>query len=542
MRSLTGTWALTRLALRRDRIKLPVWFIAIVGTLAAALPALSSLYDTPEKQLVYATTTGASTITRAFGGPIDGPHFGEVVLMENYITLAVMISFMCTLSVVRHTRQNEETGRAEMIGSAVVGRHASLTAALIVTSGTALAIGVSIALVLIINDLPASGSWAMGMSITGIGLVFAAAAAITAQIADSARTANSLAAMAIGIGFLLRAAGDSLGSFSMQTLSVTSLWPSWLSPFGWGQQIRPFTDGNWWVITLFPTAFLALTSVAFILASHRDVGLGMITTRRGPATANAALLSPLGLAWRLQKGILIGWVITIIVIGILFGFMGKEFGKLLESNEQMGEIMSALGGKGDINDIFLGSAFSLAAIAITGYALQALLRMRTEEASGQLEPILATSVSREGWLFSHVTCVLGGVMALSLVMGLSTGVSYVIASGESWNELWRMLGGALAQTPAILALAGLVIAFFGLLPRLTAAIAWGAFTVCVLMGQVGALLKLPQMLLNASPFSHLMPVPAVAINWPPVIILSLTGLVLGTAGVYFFCKRDIITA
>ena len=38
---------------------------------------------------------------------------------------------MAILLVVRHTRAEEETGRAELVGAGVVGRHAPLAAALI---------------------------------------------------------------------------------------------------------------------------------------------------------------------------------------------------------------------------------------------------------------------------------------------------------------------------------------------------------------------------------------------------------------------------
>ena len=41
---------------------------------------------------------------------------------------------MSILLVVRHTRADEETGRAELVGAGVVGRHAPLAAALVVAA------------------------------------------------------------------------------------------------------------------------------------------------------------------------------------------------------------------------------------------------------------------------------------------------------------------------------------------------------------------------------------------------------------------------
>ena len=53
-------------------------------------------------------------------------------MVRDYVTLAVLAALMSTFAVVRHTRQNEELGRAELLGATVVGRYAGLTAAVIV--------------------------------------------------------------------------------------------------------------------------------------------------------------------------------------------------------------------------------------------------------------------------------------------------------------------------------------------------------------------------------------------------------------------------
>ena len=43
-------------------------------------------------------------------------------MSRGYVTLAILAAVMSALTVVRHTRQNEETGRAELLGAGVVGR------------------------------------------------------------------------------------------------------------------------------------------------------------------------------------------------------------------------------------------------------------------------------------------------------------------------------------------------------------------------------------------------------------------------------------
>src|SRR5204863_9168442 len=112
------------------------------------------------------------------------------------------------LVVVRHTRAEEEAGRQELVGATVVGRRAPLTAALLVAAGTNLALGLFTALGLIAAGLPADGSFAFGSAWAGVGLAFAAIAAVTAQLTSTARAATGFAAAILGAVYVLRAIGD----------------------------------------------------------------------------------------------------------------------------------------------------------------------------------------------------------------------------------------------------------------------------------------------------------------------------------------------
>ena len=52
-----------------------------------------------------------------------------------------LIAVAVILTVIRHTRAEEESGRTELLDSTAVGRYASLTAALILTFGASIATG-----------------------------------------------------------------------------------------------------------------------------------------------------------------------------------------------------------------------------------------------------------------------------------------------------------------------------------------------------------------------------------------------------------------
>lgn len=543
MSAFTGTGTILRLVLRRDRIRLPAWILGITAFMAINIPAIVNVYGkTFADQVAYATTTAASVVGRVFGGPLNGPELGAIILNETFLFTAILIAFMSTLTVVRHTRQNEETGREEMLASGIIGRHTTLGVALGVTTAANLLLGGVIALLLTQNDLPTTGSIATGAALACVGITFAGVGAITAQLSESARGASSLAAIGIGIAFLARGIGDGVGELVKGGLAVHSTWPTWLSPIGWAQQLHPYTEQNWAVFGLLGLFTLICFGIAFALNAHRDVGLSIIPSKPGPKSAGKLLSSPFGLAWRLQRGTLIGWTATLLILGVIVGFIVTEFGNLIQENQQVADIMLALGSDADINNVLIGSMMSLMALATAGYALQALQRMRAEEASGRLEPVLATAVGRTQWMLSHISCALIGILTLSLVLGLSSAITFFISSDLSFTRTFVAVPAALIHIPAILVIAGFIVAIFGGLPRASVALSWSFFAICMLMGQFGAILELPQWLLNISPFSHTPFVPATDVDMIPVVILSGLAIFLMTIGLLSFKRRDLVTS
>lgn len=543
MLGFTGTFRLVRLALRRDRIKLPAWVLALTAIFAAEIPAVTSFYgNSIQDRINYAANMAPSMAGRIFGGPINGPDIGAIVINETFLFTAIAIVFMSTLCVVRHTRQNEETGRSELIGSAIIGRNASLGAALIVTIGANILLAVLLALVLIAGDLPAAGSIGMAAALGAIGIVFAVIAAITAQVSESARGANSMAAIVLGVSFMIRAVGDSMGSLDETKMRVISSWISWLSPLGWVQQIHPFTEKNWDAFALLAGFFAVIVAVAFFLNNQRDLGRGMVSARKGPANAPRALLSIAGLARRLQRGIFYGWSVFIVIMGVCLGLISKEFENMLNNNSEVKDYLAGIGGTGSFQDVYFSAMIAIMGIVIAGYVVQALQRLRSEESSGQLEGLLATRVSKPGWMLSHITYAFVGTIALLLLLGLSTGLSYVMITDAGLSEVWRITWASLAQAPPILAIGGLTVATFGLFPRAVIAVSWSMFAGTLVISQFGVLLKLPQFIMNLSPFSHLTNMPAQPVEYLPLTILTGVALISTVAGLILFRQRNVTTA
>ena len=540
MTSLTGTGRLVRLALRRDRIVLPVWIASIAAMAWAVVSSYRDTLPTAADRLSTATFSAGNPLTRVFDGPASGTDLGAMALVEGWKMLAILTALMAAQAVVRHTRQDEETGRAELLGSAVVGRHARLVAALTVAFGASVAVGVASAVVIAApNDLAWSGAWAAGMATTGIGWVFAAIAAISAQVFSTARGANAVAGGALGVAFLLRAAGDVTGTVRDDGVFLESRWPSWLSPYGWGQQVRPYAEDNWWIGGLFVGLAIALVAVAFRLSDRRDVGLGMVPPRAGPACAAASLTTPFGLAWRLQRSVLAVWTVGLAGFGAAFGSIGNSVTDYIADNESMRETLEAILPGGDIVDLYYVFCMAVIGVASGGYVVQALLRMRSEEVSGRVEPLLATAVGRWHWLASHVAIVTVGTAVVLLTTGLAGGLSYGAASGSWADGVGDLVGAAAVQVPAALALGGFVVAAFGLLPRWAGPITWFSLAAALVMSQLGSLFELPQWLMDVSPFTHVPLVPAEPFTATPVVWLTAAALALGAVGFAAFRRRDL---
>lgn len=531
MTDFAGTSTLVRLALRRDRIMLPVWILVFVVSAAGSAQASIELYPDVASRVSAAETTNSSpALVSLYGRIWDPSSLGELSLFKLTCFGALLVGLLAAMIVVRHTRTEEESGRLELLSAGVLGRYAALTAALIVASGTVIVLGLVTALSLIGVGLPTAGSLAFGLVWITAGLAFAGVAAVTAQLTENARTANGFTAIVLGVSYVLRALGDSAADDGTR-------WISWLSPIGWSQQIRPFA-GDRWLVALLPLALMVLlVAGAFTLLRKRDVGAGLVRPRPGPATASPSLRSPLALAWRLHRGTLTAWAFAFLLLGLLVGNIASNVDGFVTS-ESAKEMVQKLGGVNGITDAFLSTEMGVLGLLASAFGIQAALRLRSEETALRAEPLLATGVTRAQWLASHVLMALLGTAALVLLGGLGSGISSGASLGNMGRQLPRMLAAAAVQLPAIWLVTALVVILFGLAPKLVTA-GWVLFGAFLLIGQFGPIFDLPQAVMDVSPYAHTPRLPGGDFSATPVIALSAIAAALVVAGFTTFRRRDI---
>ncbi|MDT9691129.1 ABC transporter permease [Streptomyces sp. P9(2023)] len=520
---LTGTGALARLALRRDRLMMPIWVVVTGGLVASGVGSLEGLYGTAAQRAELAASMTANSSMRSLYGPVFSDSVGGLVAWRFGTFAAVLAAVMSLIIVVRHTREEEETGRQELLSSAVVGRRAPLTAALlaalVANAGVALIVTAGLA------GQGLGGALALGLAVGGTGMLFATMAAIVAQLTESARLAKGLTAAVLGLAFVLRAAGDTGRSDGSSPLT-------WLSPIGWAENVRAFGGERWWVVLLIAGAVLVQAAVAYELAGRRDVGMSFLPTRPGPAEGRLATAG--ALAWRLQRGSVLGWSLGFLLGGLVFGGMVEGAADLVGDNEQAREIFERMGGQSGLTNAFLATMTGMFGMIAALYAVGSVLRPHGEETSGRAEPILANAVGRVRWAAGHLVIAFGGAALIMLLAGLGLYVSY-------GRDLAPILGACVAQLPAIWTLAGLAVLLWGAFPRAAVA-GWGVAGLCLALGWIGPALNLPRWALNLSPFGHLPKLPGGGVSWAPLWSLTAVAVTLTGVGLWRLRGRDLTTS
>lgn len=525
MIDVTGAGALSRLILRRDRLRFAIWVVTIACLVYAQAVSIEGLYPDPAELAKAARLVEDNAAFIAMAGPpLALDTLGGRVTFEISAFAMVLAALMNFLLVTRNVRGDEEVGRTELLRSTVVGRRAPVAAALMIALAVDLALCVLTVLALRATGLETAGSVALAGGIAGVGLFFAAVAGVTSQVTVSTRLASGLAGAVLGASFVLRGIGD-VGNGVL----------SWLSPLGWGQALRPFAGERWWPAGLLLAAAAALTAGAFALNSRRDVGAGIIQPSPGPARASDVLSRPIGLAARLHRGAFTGWAASLFLGGLAYGSVGGDVEDLIGESEAIADLLAQ--GGGSITDSFLATTSLVLALIAAGFAVQAVLRLRTEERAGRAEPLLATAVSRSTWTGSHLAVIAAGSFLVLAAAGLGTGISFALVAGDL-GDIGRLVGAAVVYTPALLVLVGLALGLFGLLPR-AGALVWAVLAGCFVVGFFGQLLSLPGWLQDLSPFQHVPRLPAASFSLAPLIALGAVAVALIGLGDLGFRRRDV---
>lgn len=529
---MNGLATLARLALRRNRWHLAAW---VVG-LAVVVPATAAAYET----IVGSLAGGGAldlmaanpTMRAMLGPPTDLTTPGGFTVWRVGTFVALVAGAMAVLDVVRVTRADEEEGRTELLRSGQVGRHAPLTAGVLVALLACAALGVLVAVGMVLVGEPAVGSVAFGLGVGLVAAVFVGVGAVAAQLTPTSRAARGLGLAALLTAYLVRGLADAAPAGS------TTRALAWASPLEWMALGRPYADERWWVLLLPAGATVLLVGAASALESRRDHGAGLWAVRPGPARARRSLLSSAGLAWRLQRGVVAGWAVGLGAFGLGMGSLSGSFDQMLEDLPQLAVVLRRLGqGADQLVDAFFMALLGIVAVLVGVVAVQLWQRLVTEERRGHAELLLATALPRGRLALTHLLLAAVASTLLFVVFAAALAAPEAISRGTPGPVL-TAVGAALVLAPGGLLVLGVAVLLHGCAPRL-GWLVWLVVGWSLFMVWIGSVLGLPDSLVRLTPWHALPALPVDQMAWVPVLVTTGVAVVLGVLGVWGYRRRDL---
>ena len=341
-------------------------------------------------------------------------------------------------TVTRASRGQEDSGRAELLASGVLGRQSLLLTSCAMAFIGMLALGVVCSVVTILCGGDPRSSVLLAATFTATGWMFASVAAVTAQLGSDARTSN------FPCGGHPRGAVPAarLRVFDRGTVVDCVDQPARVGV----TESRPASGNHWWPLLLALGLSLGLLGAAFALQSRRDFGQGAIAPKPGPARGGDR--STWRLALRLNRGPLITWAVAFAMLGVVFGFFTTSITDILGSDSTVQRVLASGAVSGaDLVSAFLVTILSLIGILAAVPGVQVMLKVRTEELEDHVGPIMATAVPRSRYYASNVLPALVAPTCYLLLAG--TLVALLASRADIGIRFGGALGQAVATVPAV---------------------------------------------------------------------------------------------
>lgn len=521
-----NNWLLFRLMLRRDRLRTIVWLVAVLALVVGFGNVVPGMYPSQPERLMMAETMKNPAMIVMIGPVYDSADYTVGALYANFMALwtAVIMAVMNIFLVVRHTRQDEERGRIEVIRSLPVGRlsnlSAVLTAAFILNLVFALLMGLGLA-ALGIEGMDFAGSMLFGAAMGAVGLLFAAVTAIFCQLCANPRTAQSLSFAFLVVAYMVRAMGD------MQSELLACL-----SPLGLILRTKTYVENLWWPVFVTLLVGAAAAGIAFWLCGIRDMGEGIVPARPGKRDAAPYLKSAGGLAWRLLRMPFIIWALIVPMLGMAYGSVMGDMESFISTNELFKTIFP----DGDPAQ-FISFLMVIMAILGTIPILQFVLKARSQESRGYAENVLARSVSRYDQLRGYflIALVAGALMPILNAVGFWAG-SYPVM--ENPIPFTTFLWASMIYIPAIWFMLGVAMLLIAYLPRFSS-FAWVYLGYAFFILYIGSIINLPQWLIRLSPYGYVPKLPVEEVNVAAIIALVAIAAGMSALGFIGYHRREM---
>lgn len=469
---------------------------------------------------------------RILSGPpvaLDDP--GGFTVWRTGPPLSVLASLWIVLAATRISRGEEDGRRWDLLLAGRLRMADVVVRCLAALVGSAALIGVAVATGLLAARTEPTGAVIHAAGITGVALTFATAALLAAQVMPTRSGATGLAVAALGVSVLLRMIAD--GSHQLA-------WLAWATPFGLTVRAAPYADNRIAPLIVLSAFPVALGAAALLVASHRDLGDGIVAARTSRRPRTRLLQSIFGFALHRTGRITLWWATGIATYFLLVGTTLDWLLELFQTNKRFAELAAAAGlGGHKLVNVIAAALFSVLAVLTGLYSATRLTAMVTDEEGGRWTLLFAQPISRARLMSAEIVTTAGGVLVLHFSAAVAMWSGAKITGAPL--QLTDSLAGALNSVPVALLALGTAAVGVGWLPSATLAI--GALPVVggFLVKLAVQATKAPGWVVNVSPLSHLAPVPDTPPNWVATTIFLLIAAVLTGAGVYGYAQRDLAT-
>lgn len=518
--------------LKRDWKKIMIWILGLGLFAAVFVPAMEEITKGEGLVGMYETLQNPAMTSMVGPTPIEtasdytlGGMYSHMMLLFSGL-FAMIISM---LHVVGHTRKEEDYGLTELVRSFQIGRQANSFAVIAET----LIINMLLALFIAglmrsfgADTITGEGSLLFGISIGMAGILGAGIALIMAQIMPVSSSATGSSLGIVGLLYIIRAGTD-----------ISDIKLSMMNPMGWIYLTYPFTENNWSLIIYTLIFSIVMVVIAFALEGGRDMGAGYLPEREGRANAKKSLLSVQGLFIRLNKGVIISWLIAFLVIGIAYGAIYGDMQTFLESNEILEQMFLFAGFS--IEESFTGTIMMVMIGLVTILPITIVNKLFSEEKNLYLSQIHGTKVKRSQLYWNSVILAVVGALAGIFLSAIGLGGTAVSVMENSSMDIFDFLVVAFNILPAVLFFTALATLALGWIPGL-GKVVYVYLIYSFILNYFEGLLNLPEWVIKTAPLNWIPKMPMEDFDVKIFMIVTVVSILLMIIGYFGYHRRDMV--
>lgn len=518
--------------LKRDWKKIIFWILGIGLFSAGFVPAFVEIAKDQGLQGMYEVMLNPAMISMVGPTPVETASEYTLGAMYAHMMLlfcALLAMTISILHVVGHTRQEEEVGLTELIRSFHVGRQANSFAVILqaVFINAILVLFIGVVMISFNTDtISASGSFLFGTSVGVAGIIGAVIALIMAQIMPTSSGAKGASLAIMGLLYIARAVTD-----------VSNINISMVNPMGWTYLTNPFTDNNWIPIVYALIFSLVLVIIAFSLEGARDMGAGYLSEREGRESAKKSLLSVPGLFLKINKGIIISWLITFVVMGAAYGSIYGDMQAFIESNELVGRMFLHSGVT--IEESFTGTIMMVMIGLVSILPIAIVNKLYSSESRLNLSQLFATKVTRcqYYWTSIIIAVIAGFIGILAAAAGLGGTAITVMGSSEVMG-MADFIAAGYNFLPSVLFFTGLAAIALGWAPKLGKVI-YVYLGYSFFLNYFKGILDLPEWFSKTAIQSWIPRMPMESFDISVFITITVLSIALMATGYIGYSRRDM---